>query len=481
MCDYFLKRAEGHQQAGDLTDIVRAGGAMPAGSADPPSTATEWLQLPADPILFPLPQTSSSDGAGPSSADALGDPFSGLPDAFSTDYPSSSGSAAADFFDAVQDAMGVGMAKQVGFVDTTGCGGGGTTAGAGGGFLDMRNHHMFPGEMPMRGLSPYALMGGGAAKLGVPIAGHGLAAGPCAFDAVAGLQMSSSPRGGGIKRRKNQARKVVCIPAPAAAVAGKTTGEVVPSDLWAWRKYGQKPIKGSPYPRGYYRCSSSKGCPARKQVERSRTDPNMLVITYTSEHNHPWPTQRNVLAGSTRSHYAKNSSNTDAASSKNSKNSSRNQHKPVVKAESKDQSAATPAATSTTTTATTSTGNNTPPMAVKEEAEMERRIGGDTTATVGYYSDHLLQQMFSQSYRPMMPEEAGGYHQQDDFFADLTELDSDPVSLIFSTEYMEARPGKEKAAAKDDVDSLFMMDWAPASAAVTTSAGSALEQGDMGL
>ena len=27
----------------------------------------------------------------------------------------------------------------------------------------------------------------------------------------------------------------------------------------------------------------------------------MLVITYTSEHNHPWPTQRNALAGSTRS------------------------------------------------------------------------------------------------------------------------------------------------------------------------------------
>lgn len=42
--------------------------------------------------------------------------------------------------------------------------------------------------------------------------------------------------------------------------------------------------------RGYYRCSSSKACPARKQVERSRTDPNMLVITYTSDHNHPWPT-----------------------------------------------------------------------------------------------------------------------------------------------------------------------------------------------
>ncbi|XP_051198713.1 uncharacterized protein [Lolium perenne] len=107
-----------------------------------------------------------------------------------------------------------------------------------------------------------------------------------------------------MKPRKSHTKKVVCIPAPTAApgVGGRpsTTGEVVPSDLWAWRKYGQKPIKGSPYPRGYYRCSSSKGCPARKQVERSRTDPNMLVITYTSDHNHPWPTQRNALAGSTR-------------------------------------------------------------------------------------------------------------------------------------------------------------------------------------
>ncbi|XP_042460947.1 probable WRKY transcription factor 65 isoform X1 [Zingiber officinale] len=67
-------------------------------------------------------------------------------------------------------------------------------------------------------------------------------------------------------------------------------GEVFPpTDSWAWRKYGQKPIKGSSYPRGYYRCSSCKGCPARKQVERSRHDPTTLVVTYSFEHNHPWP------------------------------------------------------------------------------------------------------------------------------------------------------------------------------------------------
>jgi WRKY transcription factor 22 len=74
----------------------------------------------------------------------------------------------------------------------------------------------------------------------------------------------------------------------------------VSADVWAWRKYGQKPIKGSPYPRGYYRCSSSKGCPARKQVERSRSDPNTFILTYTGEHNHSAPTHRNSLAGTTR-------------------------------------------------------------------------------------------------------------------------------------------------------------------------------------
>lgn len=72
------------------------------------------------------------------------------------------------------------------------------------------------------------------------------------------------------------------------------------SDMWAWRKYGQKPIKGSPYPRSYYRCSSSKGCSARKQVERSCSNPEIFIITYTAEHIHAYPTRRNCLAGSTR-------------------------------------------------------------------------------------------------------------------------------------------------------------------------------------
>uniref|UniRef100_A0A6N2JYC2 WRKY domain-containing protein n=1 Tax=Salix viminalis TaxID=40686 RepID=A0A6N2JYC2_SALVM len=90
--------------------------------------------------------------------------------------------------------------------------------------------------------------------------------------------------------RKNQHKKVV----------QHVKEDGLSSDMWAWRKYGQKPIKGSPYPRSYYRCSSLKGCLARKQVERSRTDPSIFIITYTAEHNHAHPTRRSSLAGSTR-------------------------------------------------------------------------------------------------------------------------------------------------------------------------------------
>ncbi|XP_074279787.1 WRKY transcription factor 22 [Silene latifolia] len=92
-----------------------------------------------------------------------------------------------------------------------------------------------------------------------------------------------------IKKRKKLMKKVCHVPS-----------EGLSSDKWAWRKYGQKPIKGSPYPRGYYKCSSSKGCLARKQVERNKSDPKMFIITYTSDHNHPFPTHRSTLAGSTR-------------------------------------------------------------------------------------------------------------------------------------------------------------------------------------
>ncbi|KAK7263178.1 hypothetical protein RJT34_30763 [Clitoria ternatea] len=82
------------------------------------------------------------------------------------------------------------------------------------------------------------------------------------------------------KSRKMRLKRVVRVPAISLKMAD------IPPDDYSWRKYGQKPIKGSPHPRGYYKCSSVRGCPARKHVERALDDPAMLVVTYEGEHNH---------------------------------------------------------------------------------------------------------------------------------------------------------------------------------------------------
>ncbi|KAI4325538.1 hypothetical protein MLD38_030923 [Melastoma candidum] len=109
----------------------------------------------------------------------------------------------------------------------------------------------------------------------------------CSSDTVVSARNCGSDSGSGSgkchctkKSRKMRARRVERVPAISLKMAN------IPPDKYSWRKYGQKPIKGSPHPRGYYKCSSVRGCPARKQVERALDDPSMLVVTYEGEHDH---------------------------------------------------------------------------------------------------------------------------------------------------------------------------------------------------
>ncbi|CAJ1975827.1 unnamed protein product [Sphenostylis stenocarpa] len=85
------------------------------------------------------------------------------------------------------------------------------------------------------------------------------------------------------KKRKSRMKRTIRVPAISSKIAD------IPPDEFSWRKYGQKPIKGSPYPRGYYKCSTLRGCPARKHVERAQDDPKMLIVTYEGEHRHALP------------------------------------------------------------------------------------------------------------------------------------------------------------------------------------------------
>ena len=66
-------------------------------------------------------------------------------------------------------------------------------------------------------------------------------------------------------------------------------------DGYNWRKYGQKQVKGSEYPRSYYKCTHPN-CQVKKKVERSH-DGQITEIIYKGAHNHskPQPNRRAAL------------------------------------------------------------------------------------------------------------------------------------------------------------------------------------------
>lgn len=58
-------------------------------------------------------------------------------------------------------------------------------------------------------------------------------------------------------------------------------------DGYNWRKYGQKHVKGSEYPRSYYKCTHPN-CPVKKKVERNH-EGQITEIIYKGAHSHPKP------------------------------------------------------------------------------------------------------------------------------------------------------------------------------------------------
>ncbi|XP_022764429.1 WRKY transcription factor 55-like isoform X2 [Durio zibethinus] len=84
------------------------------------------------------------------------------------------------------------------------------------------------------------------------------------------------------RRRKDAEEKcTMTVPAPQM---GNT--DLPPEDNYTWRKYGQKEILGSRYPRAYYRCTHQKmyNCPAKKQVQRLDNDFYTFELTYIGQH-----------------------------------------------------------------------------------------------------------------------------------------------------------------------------------------------------
>ena len=157
----------------------------------------------------------------------------------------------------------------------------------------------------------------------------------------------------------------------------------------------------------------------------------MLVITYTSEHNHPWPTQRNALAGSTRSQPSKT---TNSASSKTS---------PLITSSHSHQLGQIKTTTTSSSTSpieelikmdNTNDNNNasvsTTSASVKEEnVDHSDRLDDDTAFSTDDHHDHVG---FG-GYRPSLcSKDVVSGNDQDAFFAELGEIEADPLNLLFS-------------------------------------------------
>ncbi|KAJ4874639.1 putative WRKY transcription factor 57 [Raphanus sativus] len=84
------------------------------------------------------------------------------------------------------------------------------------------------------------------------------------------------------KKEKKQAQKR--IRQPRFAFMTKSDVDNL-EDGYRWRKYGQKAVKNSPFPRSYYRCTNSR-CTVKKRVERSSEDPSIVITTYEGQHCH---------------------------------------------------------------------------------------------------------------------------------------------------------------------------------------------------
>lgn len=80
----------------------------------------------------------------------------------------------------------------------------------------------------------------------------------------------------------------VGLPSPTEADRGRQRESAANDDGFTWRKYGEKQVKGSTYPRSYYKCSYP-GCLVKKIIER---DPHTGTISQSiskGTHIHPRP------------------------------------------------------------------------------------------------------------------------------------------------------------------------------------------------
>ncbi|XP_044962863.1 probable WRKY transcription factor 43 [Hordeum vulgare subsp. vulgare] len=118
------------------------------------------------------------------------------------------------------------------------------------------------------------MVNGRAAGAAAPEIGAGSSSG-----VGVGRDQETKGKGGARGRGSRKASR------PRFAFQTKSENDVL-DDGYRWRKYGQKAVKNSAFPRSYYRCTHHT-CNVKKQVQRLAKDTSIVVTTYEGVHNHP--------------------------------------------------------------------------------------------------------------------------------------------------------------------------------------------------
>ncbi|KAK7394709.1 hypothetical protein VNO78_15244 [Psophocarpus tetragonolobus] len=92
-------------------------------------------------------------------------------------------------------------------------------------------------------------------------------------------------KGASEEENRKRARMKKTTRVPRFAFQTRSADDIL-DDGYRWRKYGQKAVKNSTYPRSYYRCTHHT-CNVKKQVQRLSKDTSIVVTTYEGIHNHP--------------------------------------------------------------------------------------------------------------------------------------------------------------------------------------------------
>ncbi|KAJ8649392.1 hypothetical protein MRB53_002415 [Persea americana] len=90
---------------------------------------------------------------------------------------------------------------------------------------------------------------------------------------------------GATSKEKGRMSRTKKASRPRFAFQTRSADDIL-DDGYRWRKYGQKAVKNSIYPRSYYRCTHHT-CNVKKQVQRLSKDTSIVVTTYEGIHNHP--------------------------------------------------------------------------------------------------------------------------------------------------------------------------------------------------